>query len=197
MSYKKTLLLSACFSAIWCGGAHADTTSKDVLIRVGAQVVPESCYKLSMDDSNGVDEELPDIPIKEVQILKKNNASKLVNFSSLREIKFECSSGSYANFSVHISPDDKCITDHGFPYTCSGENKSVNIAPVFRWTDKENLSTEIKGFHHDQVGRVQTVKLNGNVGVINFPGVYIRTTKGVDPLPGYLEGRFIIKVWEP
>ncbi|TNI14821.1 hypothetical protein CF106_03445 [Aeromonas veronii] len=89
------------------------------------------------------------------------------------------------------------MTDHGFAYTCSGENKSVNMAIGLKWTDKDNRAKQINSIHYDAMGVVQTVKLNSNIGVINIPNMFFRTTKGIDPSPGYTEGNFIIKIWEP
>ncbi|WLD19800.1 hypothetical protein [Aeromonas veronii] len=193
MSYKKTLLL-ACFSAVGSGGAHAATISKDVSLTIEAEIVAETCRQILIDGDDELILNLSDIQLKEVQQAKANNSTISRSLAD-KKITFQCSSGTYANFSVSASTNDRCITDGGPTYTCSGDNKSIAMAPSIRWITPSGSTASVTWSHG--VDRVYEVRLNNNIGEILLPTIYMRTTRDQIPEPGHTEARFTIKIWEP
>lgn len=194
---KKGIVALACFSAVFGSGVHAADILKDIPINISAKVVPESCYQVVDGEGlQNIDVTLPDITMAEARKIKERGSDGVIQNIVDYKIEFQCSSGTYANFSIEVNPVDSCTVESGGRFTCSGVNKSFGISPGLKWFNKDDKQEWYAGFYSNNSGEVKTVKLTKNRGQIQFYYVWIRPVKDKTPLPGLLEANFILKIWQ-
>ncbi len=172
-------------------------------VHIKADIIGESCRAITLESSDYY-YDLGKFSTTEINNRLFVSPSSRITQNVDVPIEFKCSEGTYANFRIYGDTSQQCLIKGNpnptYNLFCSGPNKSVGISTVFKYQNRDGVTSNM-AFFNTINGKTSTknIKLNDEkVGILTMTEIRLHAVDGYSAAePGKIEGNVLIEMWEP